>query len=132
MKKILIVDDSKTYQKIIEKILSPNFEIVGMGSSGIEGIELYQKLRPDLVLLDITMPNCSGKECLEKIMQVNPEAKVIMVSSIGDEKTVLECLQMGAKAFVNKAEISQGDGSPSPLHRSVELILNPSSEQVAA
>lgn len=122
MKTILIVDDSETFQKIIEKILSPNFQIVGKGKSGIEGFDLYKQLSPDIVLMDITMPNCDGKECLQKILVFDSLAKVIMVSGIGDEKTVQECLDLGAKAFVNKSDISRKVLENSPLEQTVFKI----------
>jgi two-component system chemotaxis response regulator CheY len=124
MKNILIVDDSKTFQKLIEMILIGKFNIVGKGSSGVEGFELFQKLKPDLVLMDITMPNCGGKECLQKIIQLDPKAKVIMVSGLADENTAEECLQLGAKAFVRKSEISQKNTSEdSTLFKTVVKVM---------
>ena len=115
MKRVLIVDDSKTFQKLIEHQLKGQFHIVGKGSSGIEGYDLFQSLKPDLVLLDIVMPNCGGKECLQKILASNPQANVIMVSSVGDDATIQECLKLGAKAFVRKDQISQSDTGLSPF-----------------
>ena len=115
MQNILIVDDSRVFRKVLEQILSPYFKVVGLGASGIEGCELYQKLKPDLVLMDITMPNCDGKEALKKIMDLDPNAKVIMVSGIGDDSTVQECIRLGAVAFVKKAHISQSDSKDSAL-----------------
>jgi two-component system chemotaxis response regulator CheY len=115
MRTILLVDDSKIFQRIMEKILSPHFQIVGKGQNGNEGIDLYNKLKPDLVFMDITMPNCNGKEALKAILQSNPRATVIMVSSLGDDQTVQECMKIGAKGFVPKDQITQADGEKSAL-----------------
>lgn len=123
MKTVLIVDDSGTFQRIIEKILSPHYTISGKGSCGNHGFELFQTLRPNIVLLDITMPNCDGKECLQKIIQLDPTAKVIMVSGIGDDTTVEECLELGAKAFVKKSDISSKNTGASPLLEMVNSVL---------
>lgn len=123
MKTLLIVDDSRIFQKIVEKILSPYYLVAGRGNCGIEGFEQYKKLKPDLVVMDITMPNCNGKDCLQKIMEFDPQAKVIMVSSIGDEATVKQCLALGAKAFVNKDEVSHSDSDQSKLVQSAIQVL---------
>ena len=98
MKTILIVDDSRLFRNFVSQILEKNFKVVGKGTSGIEGYELYQKLRPDLVLMDITMPDCNGKESLKLILDHDPLAKVIMFSGLGDEFTINECIKLGVKA----------------------------------
>lgn len=115
MKNIIIVDDSRLFRKVMESILAPYFKIVATGACGLEGFDLYKELKPNVVLMDITMPNCNGKECLKKIIEFDPLAKVIMVSSIGDEQTVKECLDLGAKAFIKKEEISKNDSNNSAL-----------------
>lgn len=122
MRSLLIVDDSRTFQTIIEKMLAPYFSIIGKGSSGIEGFELYQKLKPDLVLMDITMPNCDGKECLKKILAFDSTGKVIMLSGINDENTIQECLAIGAKAFVNKGELSLASPEKSHLLQTLNQV----------
>lgn len=132
MRRILIVDDSRTFQTIIERMLSPYFSIVGKGSSGIEGFDLYQKLKPDVVLMDITMPNCDGKECLQKILNYDPTSKVIMLSGINDENTIQECLDLGAKAFVNKGDLSLTAPDRSPLLKTLNELLGYTSIQKAA
>lgn len=129
MKRLLIVDDSPIFQKILTKVLAPHFDIVGAGSSGQEGFDLYQVLKPDLVLLDIVMPNCSGKESLEMILKLDPHAVVIMVTSLGDEVTINECLALGAKAFVNKANVSHTDDLSSPILRTILAAIPQSPHQ---
>ena len=106
MKTILLVDDSKTFQRVLENTVNKSFQVVGKAFDGNEGFEQYKILKPQIVLLDITMPNCSGKECLQKILQFDPLAVVIMVSGIGDEGTIGDCLALGAKGFVKKEEVS--------------------------
>lgn len=108
MKKVLIVDDSKTIQRLLEGAIKSRFQIVGKGSNGLEGYDLYRELRPDAVLLDITMPNCNGKECLEKIIAFDQNATVIMVSGLDDPETIEACINIGAKAFVKKMDLSAG------------------------
>ncbi len=133
MKRLIIVDDSKTFRKVMERILSPFYEIVGAAQDGAEGIELFLKTKPDLVLMDITMPNTSGKEALAKILEMDRTAKVIMVSGVGDDTTVKECLQIGAKAFVSKSKITSTDGIGSPLCVEVEKVIGfDAPEKVAA
>lgn len=124
MKTLIIVDDSGTFKRIMESILKKHFNIIGKGSSGIEGFELYKTLKPDLVLMDITMPNCDGKECLQNIIKSYPDASVIMVSGIGDDQTVKECLALGAKAFVCKSEISTTNPDDSVLIKTLNKVLN--------
>lgn len=132
MKRILIVDDSRTFQTMIERILAPHYLIVGKGSNGIEGFDLFKKHKPDLVLMDITMPNCDGKECLQKIMGFDSFSKVVMLSGINDERTIKECLNFGAKAFVNKSELSLANIEKSPLLVTLDAILNLTAEKRVA
>ncbi len=132
MYRLLIVDDSSVYLKTLDKILSPYFEIVGLCKSGLVGVDMYSKLKPDLVLMDITMPNYSGKECLQRIIEIDSQARVIMVSSVGDDETVQECLQVGAKAFVNKEKVSYHDGPSSLIVMTIlEVLGNHNFEKIA-
>jgi two-component system, chemotaxis family, chemotaxis protein CheY len=106
MAKILLCDDSKSALSLIErKLLSAGHETVGKGRDGHEGLQLYKDTKPDLMLLDITMPNRDGRECLEDIMKFDPAAKVVMVSALKKDALTEECIAMGAKGFVSKAEI---------------------------
>lgn len=103
MARFLIVDDSVFLLKKIKAWLeSEGHDVVDMGTNGIEGLELYQKYRPDVVTLDITMPMCDGCECLEEILKVNANAKVVMVSAIEDKSLILDCLSSGAKGYIEK------------------------------
>ncbi len=103
MKKIAIVDDAEFMRKFLTKILREfDLEIVGEGSNGEEGIALYKKTHPDLITMDLTMPNKSGLEAIQEIMEYDPDAKILVVSSIGTDLIIMEALELGAKDFVVK------------------------------
>lgn len=101
--KLMIVDDSSIIRKAIEKYSSKyNFEIVGAASDGKMGLELFKKSLPDLVTLDITMPEMDGLSTLKEIMKIKPDTKVIIISAQSDKSTVLEALEEGAADFIPK------------------------------
>ena len=102
-KKILICDDTKFMRKMLREILSENgYEIIGEAENGIVAIEKYNQLKPDIVLMDITMPELDGIMALKGIIKMDSEAKVIMCSAMGQEEFVLEAIKNGAKDFVVK------------------------------
>jgi two-component system chemotaxis response regulator CheY len=99
----LIADDSAFARKNIGTIVSRlGGSVVGEAANGNEAVDLYFKLSPDLLLLDITMPELDGVDTLRKIMERDGNAKVIMVSSIGHKEMVLRAMSLGAKHFVIK------------------------------
>ena len=103
--RILIIDDSEFIAKQLRKILSSEgFEIIDTAADGIQGLEKYKKMHDniDLVTLDITMPNQDGISTLEKILEFNKDANVIMVSALGMEDVIKKCLLMGAKNYIRK------------------------------
>lgn len=103
MARILIVDDAKFMRMTLSNILSKaKHEVVGEGENGRDAIELYRKLNPDLVTLDITMPEMSGLEAIKEIKKEFPQAKVIMCSAMGQQKMVVESIEAGAKDFIVK------------------------------
>jgi two-component system chemotaxis response regulator CheY len=102
---VLVVDDSIFVTKQIEQILtSEGFEVVGKASNGEEGLEKYKELSPkvDLVTLDITMPKMDGITCLERIIEYDNDARVIMVSALGKQDLVKKALLLGAKNYIVK------------------------------
>lgn len=122
--KILIIDDSKLFANVIKSTVSANYEIVGMAISGQEGIEMFKLKSPDIVLLDVTMPNMDGRECLEKILSINPKTIVVMVSAIQKDDLKQECLKLGAEMFINKDQINiSDDKTDNFLTRSLEAII---------
>lgn len=101
--KCLIADDSEFARKNIAKVvLSYGGSVVGEAATGTEAVALYDSLTPDLVFMDITMPELDGIESLRRIMEKDREAKVIMISSLGHREMVREALCLGACHFVTK------------------------------
>lgn len=102
-KRILIVDDAAFMRMMIKDILSKNgFEVVGEAQDGVQAIEKYKELKPDLVTLDITMPEMDGIAALKKIKDIDPGATVIMCSAMGQQAMVIDAIQAGAKDFIVK------------------------------
>ena len=101
--RVLAVDDSKTMLALMSACLKGNdFELVATASSGPEALQKYQEHKPQLVPLDVVMPDVTGIDTLEQILGKDTEACVVMVSSLGTEATVQDCLKKGAKSFVQK------------------------------
>jgi two-component system chemotaxis response regulator CheY len=103
MAKFLIIDDSKLARTMLKNILiEANHEVIAEAENGLEGEELYFKHKPDIVTLDNIMPGGSGKDCLKNILAKDPSAKIILISSVGKEKLIIEQLEIGAKYFIKK------------------------------
>ncbi len=103
MKKVLVVDDAAFMRITIKNMLSKNgFEIAGEAENGLQAIQKCSELKPDIITLDITMPEVSGIDALREIMKINPQTAVIMVSAMGQESMVKEAVMLGAKGFVVK------------------------------
>ncbi len=103
MKRVLIVDDAAFMRASIKLMLERNgFEVVGEAENGLKGIECYKELKPDVVTMDITMPELGGIEALKTIREYDPEAKIIMVSAMGQEPMVMDAVVSGAKSFIVK------------------------------
>lgn len=101
--RILIVDDAAFMRMMIRDILSKNgFEVVGEAQDGAQAIEKFKELRPDLITMDITMPEMDGIAALKEIKKVDPNAKVIMCSAMGQQAMVIDAIQAGAKDFIVK------------------------------
>ena len=101
--KVLIVDDAAFMRMMIKDILSKNgFEVVGEAENGEVAVEKYKELSPDLVTMDITMPEKDGIEALKDIKKINPAAIVIMCSAMGQQAMVIDAIQAGAKDFIVK------------------------------
>ncbi|OEG00412.1 two-component system response regulator [Vulcanibacillus modesticaldus] len=102
-KSILVVDDAAFMRMMIKEILTKNgYEVVGEAGDGAEAIEKYKELKPDLVTMDITMPEKDGIEALKEIKQLDPNAKVIMCSAMGQQAMVIDAITAGAKDFIVK------------------------------
>jgi two-component system chemotaxis response regulator CheY len=103
MAKVLIVDDAAFMRMMIKDILEKNgFEIIGEANNGIKAVELYKKERPDVVTMDITMPDMDGIEAVKAIKAFDPTAKVIMCSAMGQQTMVMDAIRAGARDFIVK------------------------------
>ena len=103
MSKVLIVDDAAFMRISIKNMLTKNgYEIVGEAENGAIGVQMYKELQPDIVTMDITMPEMSGLDALKEIIKTDPQAKVVMVSAMGQESMVREAVMAGAKGFIVK------------------------------
>jgi two-component system chemotaxis response regulator CheY len=101
--RILVVDDAAFMRMMIKDILSKNgYEIVGEAENGARAVEKYKDLVPDLVIMDITMPEMDGIQAVKAIKGINGDAKIIMCSAMGQQAMVIESIQSGAKDFIVK------------------------------
>ena len=102
-KKVLVVDDAAFMRMMLKDILTKNgFEIVGEAENGAIGVAAFQKLKPDIVTMDITMPEMNGIDAVKAIKTLDPAAKVVMVSAMGQQSMVIEAIQAGASDFIVK------------------------------
>jgi len=103
MANILIVDDAAFMRMMIKDILSKNgFTVVGEAENGLRAVEKYKELSPDLVIMDITMPEMDGIQAVKQIKSLDPSAKIIMCSAMGQQAMVIESIQAGARDFIVK------------------------------
>ena len=102
-KNILICDDAAFMRMMIKDILTKNgYNVAGEAENGVKAVEKYQETKPDLVLMDITMPEMDGIQALKKIKQLDPNASVGMCSAMGQQALVIESIQSGARDFIVK------------------------------
>ena len=102
-KQVLIVDDASFMRMMIKDILTKNgYEVAGEAENGNKALEKYKELKPDLVLMDITMPEVDGIAALKNIRKEDGNAKVVMCSAMGQQNMVIEAIQSGARDFIVK------------------------------
>ncbi len=102
-KRVLIVDDASFMRMMVKEILTKNgYEVAGEAENGQKAIEKYSELTPDLVIMDITMPEVDGIEAVKRIKANDPDAKIVMCSAMGQQAMVIEAIQAGAKDFIVK------------------------------
>lgn len=100
---ILVVDDAAFMRMMIKEILTKNgFNVVGEAENGAKAVEKYKELSPDLVIMDITMPEMDGIQAVKAIKEADGNAKVVMCSAMGQQAMVIEAIQAGARDFIVK------------------------------
>jgi len=103
MANVLIVDDAAFMRMMIKDILSKNgLDVSGEAENGVQAVEKYKELKPDLVTMDITMPEMDGITALKEILSADGAARVVMCSAMGQQAMVIEAIQAGAKDFIVK------------------------------
>jgi two-component system, chemotaxis family, chemotaxis protein CheY len=103
MARVLVVDDAAFMRKVVsDALIAGGHQVVGEAGNGNEAVQRYQELQPELITLDITMPEKDGLCALAEIIAINPSARVLMCSALGQESKVIESIKLGAKDFVVK------------------------------
>lgn len=101
--KLLIVDDSNIMRRRIERSQQfEDLEVVGTAGNGIEALEIFRKTDPDMVTMDLTMPQMDGIECISKLVQLKPAVRILVISALADKATAVEAMERGANGFLNK------------------------------
>ncbi|HET9394875.1 MAG TPA: response regulator [Nitrospiraceae bacterium] len=101
--KLLIVDDSNIMRRRIERSQQfDELEVVGAACNGLEAIELFKQTDPDLVTMDLTMPQMDGIECIEKLVELKPAIRILVISALSDKATAVDAMEKGANGFLNK------------------------------
>ncbi len=101
--RLLIVDDSNIVRRRIERSQQlDELEVVGSAANGVEALELFRKTDPDLVTMDLTMPRMDGIECIEKLVQLKPDVRILVISALADKATAIDAMEKGANGFLNK------------------------------
>ena len=101
--RLLIVDDSNIMRRRIERSQQfEELEVVGTAANGIEALEIFHKTNPDMVTMDLTMPQMDGIECISKLVQLKPAVRILVISALADKATAVEAMERGANGFLNK------------------------------
>ena len=100
---ILVVDDASFMRMMVKDVLTKNgFDVVGEAENGIKALEKFKELSPELVIMDITMPEMDGIQAVKEIKKIDANAKIVMCSAMGQQAMVIEAIQAGAKDFIVK------------------------------
>ena len=101
--KLMIVDDSNIMRRRIERSQQfDELELIGTAGNGLEAIELFRKMDPDVVTMDLTMPQMDGIECISKLVELKPAVRILVISALADKATAVEAMEKGANGFLNK------------------------------
>ena len=101
--KLMIVDDSNIMRRRIERSQQfDEIELVGTAGNGLEALELFRTTDPDVVTMDLTMPQMDGIECISKLVELKPAVRILVISALADKATAVEAMEKGANGFLNK------------------------------
>jgi two-component system chemotaxis response regulator CheY len=101
--KLMIVDDSNIMRRRIERSQTfDEIELVGTAGNGLEALEMFRKTDPDVVTMDLTMPQMDGIECISKLVELKPAVRILVISALADKATAVEAMEKGANGFLNK------------------------------
>ncbi|HEY3784645.1 MAG TPA: response regulator [Steroidobacteraceae bacterium] len=101
--KLMIVDDSNIMRRRIERSQQfDELELVGSAANGVDAIEMFRKTDPDVVTMDLTMPQMDGIECIAKLVELKPAVRILVISALADKATAVEAMEKGANGFLNK------------------------------
>jgi two-component system, chemotaxis family, chemotaxis protein CheY len=101
--KLMIVDDSNIMRRRIERSNQfEELELVGTAGNGVEALEMFKKMDPDVVTMDLTMPQMDGIECISKLVALKPAIRILVISALADKATAVEAMEKGANGFLNK------------------------------
>ncbi len=101
--RLLIVDDSNIMRRRIERSQQfEELEVVGSAANGLEAIEMFRRTDPDMVTMDLTMPQMDGIECITQLVQLKPQVRILVISALADKATAVEAMERGANGFLNK------------------------------
>jgi two-component system chemotaxis response regulator CheY len=101
--KMMIVDDSNIIRRRIERCQQiDRLEVVGSASNGREALAMFERMQPDVVTMDLTMPEMDGVQCVEEIVQINPDVLILVISALADKATAVEAIEKGANGFLCK------------------------------
>jgi two-component system chemotaxis response regulator CheY len=123
----MIVDDVAFVRRTLSELFTEaHYQVIGEASSGLEAVQMYQSLRPDLVTMDIVMPKLSGLEATSRILKINPKARILIVSAMDQMSLVMEAIHVGAKDYVLKPFSSRD------VLKVVERVLEEGSSSVVS
>jgi two-component system, chemotaxis family, chemotaxis protein CheY len=101
--KLMIVDDSNVMRRRIERSQQlDELHVVGAAANGVEALEMFKRTDPDLVTMDITMPQMDGIECIQRLVELKPAVRILVISALADKATAVDAMEKGANGFLNK------------------------------
>lgn len=118
--RLLVVDDSNIIRNRMQRCLTgTDFELIGLATNGVDALKAMGELKPDAVTMDLTMPQMDGLECIEKMVAIDPNVNILVVSALSDKKTGIKALKLGARGFICKPFTDE------QLTASLQEMMNP-------